>query len=86
MNVEVHIGEIVLVGMALPPGGEAQLRKALQHELAARLTTAGPSARLIGHGHTAQMSTPAMALSSAQPSPAELGRDLSAALHQGLVQ
>jgi hypothetical protein len=83
MNVELHIENVVLIGMSLPPGGEAQLRRVLEAELAARIASPASPSLYTADVHIPHVAVPDIGFDAAT-TPFVLGQQLSAAVATGL--
>jgi hypothetical protein len=85
MNVRVRIERLVLDGVAVPPGGRAALRAAVEGELARLLAEGGLGGRWSQGGAVPRLPGGAIAV-PAGLDPALLGRRIAGAVYGGLVR
>jgi hypothetical protein len=83
MTVELHIDEIVLVGLPLPAGAEPRFRRAAEREIARSLARDGLAARHRLAGAVPTLRAPGITTAAA-PDTAVLASQVARAVARGL--
>jgi hypothetical protein len=83
MNINLHIEHLILDGLPLNTADSATVQAALQTELTHLLTENGLAPGLQHRDALTGLRTPDVRLSP-NPAPDSVGRDIGAAIHEGL--
>jgi hypothetical protein len=83
MKIILHIERLVLDGLAVTSMEGAQVRAAVEHELAAMLSRGGLSHALRQGGAVPRVGAPQIAL-GARPRPGEIGRKIAQSVHHSI--
>ena len=84
MNINLHIGQLILEGLAIAPGQKRSVQLALQAELTELIAASGISPKLAGGGAIQETRVPAVHLLD-QHNPNQLGTQIARSVHQGLA-
>ena len=83
MTIRVHIERLVLDGLPLTQAQGAQVREAVESELAHRLAEGGLATGLAQGGAVPSVRAPSIAL-SADARPQAIGKQIGGAIHGGI--